>query len=459
MMLSFLLADCSADLSPIAFDPPSLPTAYQAGSERSITPQRDLRDWWQAFNDPTLTRLVARASEQNLTIQQAKLRFAAGRAQADAAHTVFRPSAGMGGQALAGTQRSVSDDPFRKPLQAGFDMSWDVGLFGLQESASRAAEASTAIFAEDAEAIRVVVTAEVASTYMRLRAAQQRSSVLSALLALRERAHRLADTRQRSGLASSAEINEAQIAFADARAEGERLSAQIGQLQQQIATLLGTASIDPALRETGVQSTPRGAPSVGRPLDLLRARPDVRSAEQRVLRAAAEIGIAQADLYPKLRLVGTIGVGAPSSGSLFGVTGGPSLQLPLFDYGRRQATLTARHALLDEALAAYRQTVLLAYEEASSALRTWAAEHANAARLRAVQVASGNIDRQAQVLRREGLADQAKADVAASLALARRKQLIDAQEAEAVALIAVYKAIGGAAPLPPTIAGRRLDRR
>ena len=458
IMLSLLLSGCAADLGQVAPDPPALPAGYQASSRPSMAPPRDLRDWWQAFQDPVLTELIGRAAGQNLSIEQARLRLAAGRAHADAAHTLFLPSTGISGHALAGSRRIKFDDPFRKPLQAGLDMSWDVGLFGLQENTSRSAAASAAILTEDAEAIRVVVAAEIACAYIRLRAAQQRYALLPALLALRKRGTRLADTRLTSGLASPAESDEARVAFAEAEADLERLSAQIGQLQQQIATLVGTSMIDPILLKPAPQPTARGIPAIGRPADLLRARPDIRSDEQHVLRAAAEVGIAQSDLYPKLRLIGSIGVGAPSS-SPFAVMGGPSLQIPLFDYGRRQAALKARQLQFEEALVAYRQTVLVAYEEASSAWRTWTADHAATARLRTSMTASANIDRQAQVLRREGLSDQAKADTAAALALIRRKQMVDAQELEALALVAVYKSIGGASPLSATNSDRGLDRK
>jgi NodT family efflux transporter outer membrane factor (OMF) lipoprotein len=452
------MSGCAVDLGPIAVDAPTLPASYQAGAEPSHATRRDLRDWWQAFRDPTLTRLIVLANAQNLSIEQARLRLAAGRALGDAASTLFLPTASGGGQALGGTRRRDSDDWLRRPLQAGLETSWDLGLFGLQENTSRAAEASTAVLAADTEAIRVVVTAEVASAYIRLRAAQQRNASLPALLMLRKRAGKLADTRLQAGLAPPGELDQARSIAADAEAERDRVAAQIGQLQQQIATLLGTTAIDPGLRDIGPQPGAPGGPVAGRPADLLRARPDIWSAEQRVLRAAAEVGIARAELYPKLRLIGTIGVGAPAAGSPFGIAGGPSLQIPVFDYGRREAALRARHALLDEALVAYRQTVIAAYEEAASALRIWRAERARASRLRTALAASANIARQGQVLHREGLADQTKADAAADVVMIRRTQMIDAQEAEALALVAVYKALGGASPLSSPTGEARLDR-
>jgi outer membrane protein TolC len=189
-------------------------------------------------------------------------------------------------------------------------------------------------------------------------------------------------------------------------------------------------------------------PAAGRPTDLLRARPDVRAAEHRVLKAAAEIGVAKADLYPRLRLGGTIGLGGPSLGSPFGLAGGPSLQIPLFDYGRREAALHARRALLDEALAAYRQTVLTAYQEASATLANWRAAREATARQAAAIETERRAARRMGVLRREGLSEVGKlADAEASLILAQRR-LSAAKETEALALIAVYKALGAAATGP-----------
>lgn len=440
----WLLAGCSL-LEPVVPETPALPLRY--AQEAAPGPRRDIDGWWRRFRDPTLDRLVAQAAGQNLSIAQAKARLAAGRSQAGATSALFRPSVGGSGQALAGTSEEPFEDPLRQPVVAGFDTSWDMGLFGLSESTQQAAAASAAIAGDELEAVRIAVTAEVAAAYISLCATTRQRQLAADLLAAQERRAGLARSRARNGLSPpGADADGA--AVADTQAELARLDARAEALRQQIATLLGTTMPDAALGASGRQPYPQDGPETGRPADLLRARPDVRAAEQRVLKAAADVGIAKAELYPKLRLGGTIGVGLPAPGSALGLAGGPSLQLPLFDHGRRAAAVDARRALLEEALAAYRQAVLTAYQEAAGALATWRAARAATARLAVVIEADQRQARRLGVLYREGLADAGgRADADAALIQAQRR-LAAAREAEGLATVALYKALGAAAPAP-----------
>lgn len=433
-------------VEPIVAEAPSLPESY--AQDTAPSPRRDLGGWWRRFHDPVLDRLVDQARSQNLSIAQARARLAAGRSQADAAPSLFLPTLGGTGQAVAGTSREQIEDPLRRPLMAGFDTSWDAGLFGLAANANRVAIASAAIAGDELDAVRIAVTAEVAATYIGLRSVQRQRELTTVLVAAQERRVQLARSRARTGMASPGEEVGGAASLDEARAELARLDARVTAKRQQIATLLGVSTPDPALVIAGPQPVSRDMPAAGRPADLLRARPDVRAAEHRVLKAAAEIGIAKADLYPRLRLGGTIGVGGPSVASPFGIAGGPSIQIPLFDYGRREAALHARRALLDEALAVYRQTVLTAYLEASVALASWRAARDGTLRLAAMIETERRGERRMRVLRREGLVEVTRlAEVEAGLVLAHRR-LAAAKETEALALVALYKALGAAATAP-----------
>ncbi|WP_267210845.1 efflux transporter outer membrane subunit [Chelatococcus asaccharovorans] len=438
------LSGCSA-IEPIVGEAPNLPASY--AREVATGPRRDLKGWWRQFHDPVLDRLVAQAGRQNLSIAQAKARLAAGRSQAGTAQSLFLPTVGGSGQALAGNSREEIVDPLRRPLLAGFDTSWDAGLFGLSESTEKAAAASRAIAGDELEAVRIAVTAEVAAAYIGLRSAQHQRELSTALVAAQERRVRLARGRAKAGMTSPGEDIDSVTSLGEAQVDLARLDARAAALRQQIATLLGVVTPDPALDRAAPQPVSPGTPAAGRPADLLRARPDVRAAEQRVLKAAAEVGIAKADLHPKLRLSGTIGLGGPSIGSPFGLAGGPSLQIPLFDYGRREAAVYARRALLDEALAAYRQTVLTAYQEAAGALANWRAAHEATERQASAIETERRATRRMGVLHREGLADAGKlADVEAGLILARRR-LAAAKEVEGLSLVVLFKALGAAVPV------------
>ncbi|POR46528.1 efflux transporter outer membrane subunit [Bosea psychrotolerans] len=443
--MGFALSGCSM-MEPMVAEAPNLPGIY--AQETTPGPRRDLGGWWRRFHDPVLERLVEQARRQNLSIAQASARLAAGRSQAEAAPSLFLPTVGGSGQAVTGTSREQIEDPLRRPLMAGFDTSWDAGLFGLAASTNKVAAASLAIVGDELDAVRITVTAEVAAAYISLRSIQRQRELTVALVAAQERRAQFARSRSRTGMAASGEEADSAASLDEARAELARLEARATAMRQQIAMLLGSSAPDAALFTPGSQPISRDTPMAGRPAELLRARPDVRAAEQRVLKAAAEIGIAKADLYPRLRLGGTIGIGGPSIASPFGIAGGPSIQIPLFDYGRRAAALHARRALLDEALAAYRQNVLTAYQEASVTLANWRAAREGALRLGATVEAEQRGERRIRVLRREGLAEATRlAESDASLLLTRRRLAV-AKEMEALALVALYKALGAAAAVP-----------
>ncbi|WP_208948491.1 TolC family protein [Segnochrobactrum spirostomi] len=331
-----LLAGCaSSDLG--GTDPPSLPSAYAEADSGAPVVRRDLTGWWHSFRDPTLDRLVERAAANNLTLAQARARLAAGRAQASAAQSLFLPTVGAGGTAIAATPKTENDDPLRRPLMAGYDMSWDVGLFGLSDNTARAADAGQAMLTADLEAVRVAMTAEVASAYISLRAVQQQQAIVAALIATQRQRMEATRVLVQSGLATPAAEADLTAALAELGGEQAALAARAKGLQQQIATLLGTSTPDAALSRSGAQPQSTQAPRTSRPADLLRARPDVRAAEQKVLQAAAEVGIAQAGLYPRLRLLGSIGVGAPFTSTAFGVAGGRRSKSPcsIMAAGRR----------------------------------------------------------------------------------------------------------------------------
>ncbi|MEW9309980.1 efflux transporter outer membrane subunit [Labrys neptuniae] len=450
-VLAVVLSGCSTT-APTVAQAPVLPSSYGPGAARDVP--RNAEAWWRQFHDPVLERLVAEARRQNLSIAEAQARLRAAYAQASTASALFLPTVDGSGQAVAANSRKTIDDTLHRPVMAGLDMSWDVGLFGLAEHSARAANADASIAQENLEAVRIVVTADVAAAYIGLRSAQHQTELTTTRVISLQRRVRLSRVRTQTGLALPGEEADGVAALEETRSELARLQSRVVEHQQQIATLLGTSAPDPTLLRNGPQPNAKDVPAVGHPADLLRARPDVRAAEQRVLRASAEVGIAQAELYPRLRLGGTIGIGGPTNGSLMRLAGGPSLQIPLFDYGRRKALFHARRALLDEALAAYRQTVLVAYQQASTAFAAWRAARASEARQASAIQALRRRDHQMRVLKREGLADARQFSEADSGWLDGQQRLVLARENEALALVALYKALG-AATLQGEARGRR----
>ncbi|MDO1584889.1 TolC family protein [Rhizobium oryzicola] len=457
LLLLPLLAGCQIqDLRPQA-KAPALPAAYQ-GKNAAIQASGIAQvSWWQALRDPMLERLMAQSLAQNLTLVQAQQRLTAARALAHSSIAAYSPNVGLNALAQGGTAKATRDDPTRRPLQVNLDGGWEVSLFGQKGLTRIAADASAGMAAQDVEAAKLAVMADVASAYTRLRARQQRRMINEALIGLLGKNQVLEQTKAKTGLQAPVQADLYRMEMEAAKLERSQLEASIADTLQQIATLLGTASTDPGLAAPATQPVVGKTAIAARPADLLRQRPDVRRAELVVLQSGAEVGLAEADLYPKIQLSGMIGIGTAVAGSVFSAMGGSSIQLPLFDQGKRRDIVTARKAQLEEAMAAYRQNVLSAYEEASAALRAWQLAKQNTARLTADLKAADAKRNAANLLLRQGLAD-ASGSLGAQIAVLRlRGELVDSVESESLAFVLFSKAIGGSPAGGLAVASGRQD--
>lgn len=464
--------------------PPRLPAAWEETAPGASAvppgPAADPVAWWSRFDDPVLDDLVARAITDNLDLAQAMQRVLQARAQIAPADAQFRPSLNASGQ-LSGERRLAGDLPdlgaglgdqgpgagllssFEQPRdtvgwRAGLDASWEVGLFGRATAQSTAARAAAAAAEEEAAAARVSLVAEVVRTYLELRAAQHRARLLEASARAQRRLLSLTADRRRAGLASDLDVDRSTSSLRQVEAQLPQADAAARRAARRLATLVGEASPDPRLAASRgqelAQPLARAVADLGVPADLLRARPDVRSAELGVVRAAAELGLARADLWPRLTLTGGLTVNATVVGASFTspagpltyASGGPTLSLPLFDWGVRRANVEVRGAQLAEASLAYRQTVLEAVAEVEDALSSLAAERARAQRLEQAEAAAARALRRAEDMYAQGLVGfldrlQAEQDL-----LSVRIDLATAREAEALAVVALHKALGGGVP-------------
>jgi NodT family efflux transporter outer membrane factor (OMF) lipoprotein len=404
----------------------------------------DFHVWWRFFGDTTLDHLVDRALRDNLDVAQVGYRLRAARELARAAGADDLP------QLTLRTLDTPNPQSTAGFLQLGPQMSWELGLFGRSHSAQSVAAADVGLARADDLAARVSLVAEVARQYLMLRAAQQRLELGTALVDVQRRRCELILVRQHEQLASGSDAAQAQAALAEARAALSEPQAQIAQAQYRLAALLASDRPDAAW------STPAPMPSLHdfrldqTPADLLRTRPEIQRAEQAVLRSAGARGLAWADLFPRLQLQGMLtyslqenGAGAGSLHRVLSV--GPGVDLPLFDWGQRQALLRARDDELSAAVLAYRQSVLEGVAEAQSALAQleWTRQRLDQARLAVSVRAHAQSGAQAAV--RLGLADGVELADAQAAWLETRLALNQAQEAHALAFVTLYKALGGAA--------------
>jgi NodT family efflux transporter outer membrane factor (OMF) lipoprotein len=331
--------------------------------------------------------------------------------------------------------------------QAGIDTTWEIDLFGRLASQVRAAERGAEASIEELEAIRTTLAADVVRTYVELRGAQRRRAVVMADIAARRQLLELVESQKAAGLAGEFDFQRASATFEAARARLPVAEIAIDSTLQRLATLVGQPKANTDLRRVGSTIPALPLPGATLPADLLRTRPDVRRAEKAILQRAALADVAYAELFPRLTLGGTIEVrgnvlAMPIAGTPVTISGGPGVSIPLFDWGQRRASLDAREAELEEAIAAYRRTVLGAVEDVEVALASVSQGARRVDRLRTASEAARRALSTAQQLYREGaigLTERLQAETDLRQA---EFDLAEASEAYAISVVTLHRSLG-----------------
>jgi len=347
----------------------------------------DMQAWWEGFEDPLLTRLVALALEQNLDIAQAAARVAQSRASLRQADATLLPSAAVSAQAARAYQ-SV-ETPLGQVLDAtpGFDRngsayeanvgaSWEIDAFGGLQRGREAARAQYQASEAGAAAIQLAVAAQTADVYVTIRGLQTRVAIARQQAETRRRLLSTVKLQYEKGIAAELQLRQTEGSLAQVEAQIPALEAGLESALNALDVLLG---MPPGTyrAELGAPMPVPVAPGLaetGTPAEMIRRRPDLIAAERRLAAANARIGAAISEYYPKLSLGALLGSAtAVSSGNLFtsdaaqaqGVLG---LRWRLFDFGRVDAQVAAARGQEAEALAAYRLAVLRATEDVENAL-------------------------------------------------------------------------------------------
>lgn len=434
-----------------------------------VAPAIDPATWWIAFDDGVLNKLVERALRQNLSLAQARYRLRAARALVRRALAQGRPEikgvvtaqrserlSGPGNIDLDrsslgadGTPILVEEERGTGNWQAGFDAAWEIDLFGRVKSQTDRALAEVGIAAADVRAARVSVVAEVVRNYVELRAAQRRQALLAETLDNQNHLVALVRERRDAGIDADLDVDRS-LAAAATTASQLKLQAQaIAAPLQRIAVLTGASDVDENLLRPAPQPQASSLSLAVMPADMLRMRPDIQRSEAAVAQASAEVGIAVADLYPRLTLTGTLNATGNLAGSqLPGRTsqlGGLfSIDIPLLNWGARRAVVNAREAALAAAIDGYRLAVLEGIQESETALAAIGAQRKSLleedVRLQAAQRADAHADA-LYVQGMISLSDRLDTTIDRKRAeLAKAETL----EQEVLAIIALHKALGGA---------------
>jgi len=440
----------------------TLSPAYHAAppASRSAKPPA-LDAWWDGFGDPELSQVVARAEAQNLDNEQARARLLQSRAAAKAAGAALAPQVDTSSSAAA--VRQSLDGPigtigrhlpgFARDYEdytLGVGASWEIDLFGGLRHAHQAAKADAAAAAAEAIAIRTSVAAEAADVYLQIRGLQARIEVARRQERVEADLVGLLQQRADEGVSADRELREGEATLESVRASIPpliaALEAELNRLDMLMGAEAGTYRTELA-DDAPIPPPPAIATGDG-PADLLRRRPDVLAAEQRLIAANARIGAAISEYYPKVSISGLLGLDSLSAAQLF--TGGAvahqigaGFGWRLFDFGRIDAEVTGARGRDAEALAAYRATVYRATEEVEDAVSDLVQRQARAAALQrqiaALAVARG----QAQQAYQEGATSLVEVRDADRDLLAASDQLEQTRADAARAAVAAYLALGG----------------
>lgn len=415
--------------------------------------------WWQGLGEPALDRIIAQLETQNLTLAEATARIEEARAQRRATMTQRFPTLAVdssytyrrfSSNGNAFVPRANSTGGFDL-IGEGIDLSWEVDLWGrvkrLEEAAAADIDRSHELFRD----LRIVLIAEACRTFLEARVVQHRLLIAEANRDLQRETLELTRMREEAGLTRALDVHQAATQLALTESTIPALEADLRAAVHRLCVLQGFPPVRDPLEIVSIGDIP-SVPSmltVGIPCDLLRQRPDVRAAEDQVRADSARIGVATADLYPQLRVNGSISVDSRTGSQLF-TTGsithdiGPSVRWNIFQFGRVRASIAAAHHRFDQSLARYRQTVLEGYEEVENALvRLETAQRSAAFLETAVREARTAYEAAVIAYKHDNLAFQSVLDTERQL-LAAQDEWARARGNVAQAFVELYRAMGGA---------------
>jgi NodT family efflux transporter outer membrane factor (OMF) lipoprotein len=440
----------------------AVPAVWNAAADSRIAVQTaaDSR-WWKTFNDPALDRLVEVAYHQNLPLQIAGLRIFEARAQLAFVTGLQYPQtqAAFASASATGLSENVSKigglPRNYVGYQVGFDAAWEMDFWGKYRRGVEAETANVLASTADYYAAIVSLTAEVARTYVLLRTNEVLIRQAQDNVTIQEQALAIAESRFKNGATSELDPAQAATLLESTRATIPQRQVALQQARNALGTLLGqptTAGLDTMIAgpKTIPQAPARVAVDV--PAEILRRRPDIRSAEFSAAAQCARIGVRKADLYPSFSLVGTIGLDASTrgtasanlftGGALF-YNAGPQINWPILNYGRIENSVRVQDARFQQLLVAYRDTVLKAAQEVADALAGYLnGQDALLHEQGAVGAAQRSVELSIAMYR-EGTADYQRVIDAQRSLLQQENDLAQTSSSIATSLIALYKALGG----------------
>jgi NodT family efflux transporter outer membrane factor (OMF) lipoprotein len=450
-----VLAGCEAvgpDYSRVAPKVPEkwhaeLQSGLRAGQLNSDT----LAHWWTMLNDPELTRLIERAVKGNLTLKDAQSRLREARALRGISKAGLFPTLDAGASV---TKRRSSENSVpattSKLYAAGFDADWELDVFGGVRRAVEAAQASIEATQADLHNVLVSLLAEVALNYVEVRTFQARLSAAYANIKTQQETYELNRSRYEAGIIDELPVQQALYNLERSHSQIPTLEIGLEAAKNRLAVLLGEnpGALHQELGKTKPIPVPPITVAVGVPAETLRNRPDIRVAERNLAAQTARIGVAKADLFPKFRLFGTIGLESISSKDFFDGASRtwsivPGVSWNIFDGGAIRQNIKVQTARQEQALIQYESAVLNAQEEVENVLVAFAKEQRRRESLARATEAARQADRLARDRYQAGLVDFNNVLSAQLSLLSFQDELVQSDGAVTTNLVRLYKALGG----------------
>jgi outer membrane protein, multidrug efflux system len=452
----------------------SMPTQFEQDRyEEGKT--ADLCQWWKQFNDLLLDRLIAEAIHANYDLRIALEKIEQARAQYRIEKSYLWPEIDFNASAIrsrfsqnlfptpatpSGTTTSSSFFPtFLNVFQVGFDAIWELDLFGKFRRSRNAAYFTWESMIEDAQTVLISMLSEVAITYVNIRAVQKKIELIKQKIQAGEQELQITKGLFRIGIDNETQCTTLISSVESDRASLPSLETSFKQNIYALAYLLGRQAegLLEEFQEIGSIPSSNDKVPIGLPSDLLRRRPDVRSAERQLAAATEQIGAAVADLFPRISLTGiSFGTG---QGASIGFEGdelnrlfkwpsrtfsvGVNLNWSLIDFGKVRGQIAVQNSLQKQALLNYEQTVIASLKDVESALVAYFEEQKRKDSLTLKVIADRRTLKITEDLYKIGLANALQVLEARKTLFDSENSLVESEQALTGDLIAIYKAIGG----------------
>ncbi len=462
LLLALIGCAVGPDYVPPAIEvPPHYDAATQTDTSMTSAPTQPIDSWWASFNDPVLVACIQDALEHNQDIQLSIERIRVARAMRRMESSRFYPDIDT---TLSYTVDRLSENNprfgeavragfFPRDVEywdAGFDVNWEIDIFGgtrrrVEGAAARIAEASFQQLA-----VMISVSAEVARNYLDIRGNQHKLAILDAQIENEAWRARILQKKQRAGLIPTSQRLGSHTRLQELKSHRPAILADIQAGRYRLAVLMGRRPETPLAGLDTVRPLPgsAGQVPVGLPSDLLRRRPDIAASERKLAAATADIGVAKAEFFPRFFLTGSPGwqngnfVDLFSSGSSAWMFG-PKVTWKLFSGNRNRAQLETANALQAQALIEYEATVNQALEEVENNL----VRYGNTAQsLRFAGEAMNTRQQQVEMETRRqasGLSDALTVTEATVAWLDSQRNHLDLELDRLARVVALYKSLGG----------------